>query len=97
MDDDFYKKKLFREIAHRYLGIETLEVRNRDRLDFHDVGVVGVQKALEAAYQAGVKKGSEHENCPGCNPAKEHGKDPLCDAHYSEFLGTHAGSRGADD
>lgn len=30
---------LFTEIARKHLGIETLETRNSDSLDFHDVGV----------------------------------------------------------
>lgn len=41
------------QIARRHLGIETLEVRNSDRLDFHEVGVAGVSQALDAAYIAG--------------------------------------------
>ena len=40
-------------IAREHLGIETLEERGRDHLDFHDVSVVGVQRALDAAYRAG--------------------------------------------
>ncbi len=45
---------LFTEIAREHLGIETLEIRRSDRLDFHDVSVWGLQRALSAAYQAGV-------------------------------------------
>jgi hypothetical protein len=40
-------------IAREVLHIETLEVRNRDRLDFHDLGVGSIRDALEAAYEAG--------------------------------------------
>jgi len=47
------KNELFTQIAREHLFIETLEQRNRDSLDFHDVGVVGVQRALDAAYRAG--------------------------------------------
>ena len=47
------KNELFTQIAREHLLIETLEQRNRDSLDFHDVGVVGVQRALDAAYRAG--------------------------------------------
>lgn len=47
------KHDLFTQIAREHLHIETLELRNRDHLDFHDVGVVGVQRALDAAYRAG--------------------------------------------
>jgi hypothetical protein len=47
------KHDLFAQIARQHLGIETLEQRNRDSLDFHDVGVIGVERALDAAYRAG--------------------------------------------
>jgi hypothetical protein len=40
-------------IAREVLHIETLEVRNRDRHDFHDLGVGSIREALEAAYEAG--------------------------------------------
>lgn len=44
---------LFTEIARKQLGVETLETRNRDCLDFHDVAVWGIKEALAAAYEAG--------------------------------------------
>lgn len=47
------KHETFTQIAREHLHIETLEQRNRDHLDFHEVGVVGVQRALDAAYRAG--------------------------------------------
>jgi hypothetical protein len=47
------KNDIFSQIARQHLGIETLEQRNRDGLDFHEVGVVGVKRALDAAYRAG--------------------------------------------
>lgn len=47
------KQELFTKIARKHLHIETLETRNRDCLDFHEVGVVGVQRALQDAYDAG--------------------------------------------
>ena len=47
------KNELFTQIAREHLHIETLDQRNRDSLDFHDVGVVGVERALDAAYRAG--------------------------------------------
>lgn len=46
---------LFTEIAREHLGIETLETRNSDSLDFHNVSVWGVKDALQAAYEAGVR------------------------------------------
>jgi len=44
---------LFTSIARRHLFIETLETRKSDSLDFHEVGVGGVRKALMEAYLAG--------------------------------------------
>jgi PIN domain nuclease of toxin-antitoxin system len=41
------------DIAKRVLSIESLETRKMDSLDFHDVAVWQVKKALEAAYRAG--------------------------------------------
>lgn len=47
------KDKLFSKIAQQCLGIETLEARNSDSLDFHDVAVWKIREALETAYAAG--------------------------------------------
>ena len=41
------------QIALDHLFIETLETRNSDRLDFHEVSAWGVKSALMAAYEAG--------------------------------------------
>ena len=49
--------QLLAQIALDHLFIETLETRNSDRLDFHDVSVWAVQSALVAAYQAGLAAG----------------------------------------
>jgi hypothetical protein len=46
-------EKLLTKIANEHLNIETLEARNSDSLDFHDVSVWSVKDALEAAYLAG--------------------------------------------
>ena len=45
--------KLISDIAREHLYIETLETRNRDYLDFHDLSVWQIKKALEAAFEAG--------------------------------------------
>ena len=45
------------EIAQRQFRIETLETRNRDRLDFHDVAVWAIRAALEDAFEAGRRAG----------------------------------------
>ena len=44
---------LLQQIAQRHLSIPTLEYRNSDRLDFHEVGVGRLKSALMAAYEAG--------------------------------------------
>lgn len=41
------------KIAREILCIGTLIERGRDRLDFHEVGVIRLRQALEAAYEAG--------------------------------------------
>lgn len=46
--------KLIEDIAKSYFGVATLEARNRDSLDFYDVGVLQMRAALDAAYQAGL-------------------------------------------
>ena len=51
------RDQLLAQIALDHLFIETLETRNSDRLDFHDVSVWAVQSALMAAYQAGLAAG----------------------------------------
>jgi hypothetical protein len=50
---------LLLEIATKHFhSIETLETRNRDRLDFHDVAVWAIQAALEEAFEAGRRAGA---------------------------------------
>lgn len=44
---------LLTAIAKEHLHLETLETRNSDSLDFHEVSVWGVKAALEAAFEAG--------------------------------------------
>lgn len=46
---------LMEGLAKNYFGIATLEARNRDSLDFYDVGVLQIRAALEAAYRAGLE------------------------------------------
>lgn len=43
-----------RDIARRHLGLETLETRNSDSLDFHDLAIWNIRDALLAAYAAGA-------------------------------------------
>ena len=49
---------LILEIATRHFFVETLDTRNSDRLDFHDVAVWAMRAALEAAYEAGRVAGA---------------------------------------
>ncbi len=44
---------LILEIAQRLFFLETLETRNSDCLDFHDVAVWAIRDALAEAYEAG--------------------------------------------
>jgi hypothetical protein len=46
-------------IARRHLHLVTLEPRNSDSLDFHDLSVWQLRRALEAAYKAGFEAGSK--------------------------------------
>ena len=50
---DKAQENLLQQIALDHLFIDTLETRNSDRLDFHEVSVWGVKSALIAAYEAG--------------------------------------------
>jgi hypothetical protein len=44
---------ILRRIAADILGIETLDARGSDDLDFHQLGVRSIKRALEAAFEAG--------------------------------------------
>jgi hypothetical protein len=50
---------LILEIAQRLFFLETLETRNSDRLDFHDVAVWAIRDALAEAYEAGRRAASQ--------------------------------------
>ena len=42
------------ELARKAVpGLETLQTRNSDRLDFHEIAVSGLAEALRAAYELG--------------------------------------------
>ena len=45
--------KTLERIAEEHLEIETLRARNSDHLDFHEVSVWQLKKALEEAYRLG--------------------------------------------
>jgi hypothetical protein len=48
--------ELLTDIAKKHLNIETLETRNSDSLDFHDVAAWSLKDALQEAYKAGLSK-----------------------------------------
>ena len=56
-DPTAQRDALLLEIARRQFRIETLETRNWDRLDCHDVAVWAIRTALEEAYEAGCAAG----------------------------------------
>ena len=56
-DPNAQRDALILEIAQRQFRIETLETRNWDRLDFHDVAVWAIRAALEEAFEAGGAAG----------------------------------------
>ncbi|KAA0215781.1 MAG: hypothetical protein DYG94_06450 [Leptolyngbya sp. PLA3] len=55
-------------IAREALGLETLETRRMDSLDFHDLAVWTIKDALERAYEAGRKSAPPtRTTCPACS------------------------------
>ena len=56
--DGTTRDQLLQQIALDHLFVSTLETRNSDRLDFHDVSVWGIKSALQAAFEAGRKAAS---------------------------------------
>ena len=51
-------KKKISEISNKTLEIETLETRNSDSLDFHNISVWQIKEALEQAWLSGFIAGS---------------------------------------
>jgi len=43
-----------KEIASKYLSLETLDVQNSDDKDFHELAVWDIERALMAAFEVGV-------------------------------------------
>jgi len=49
------------KLAKKHIvGLETLETRNSDSLDFHDIAVWCLVDLIEAAYEAGKKAGQNN-------------------------------------
>ena len=57
-------------IAQTILGLETLDTRNSDRLDFLDVAVWNIKAALQAAFEAGQQAGKQPRQTPQKRVAK---------------------------
>lgn len=45
--------EIIARIAAEHLGVDDIEPRDRDHLDFHDLSVWMIRRALEDAYAAG--------------------------------------------
>jgi hypothetical protein len=59
---------LLGRIAAEVLGIETLDERASDELDFHQLGVRSIKRAMEAAFEAGrLSVGGEDRQVGGLN------------------------------
>jgi hypothetical protein len=53
--DEKPSEQIIQKIAADYLSIDTLETRNADSLDFHEVSVWSIKSALQAAFDAARK------------------------------------------
>ena len=58
MDNKEIFNKIITGIAQKnFTNVQTLETRNSDELDFHDVAVWEIKAALEDAFIAGMTTG----------------------------------------
>ena len=58
-------------IAQKHLGIDTLQTRNADSLDYHDTAVWCLKDALEATFKAGVELGAASPKASEAEIAKD--------------------------
>jgi len=72
------------DIAQRKLKIDTLETRNSDHLDFHDVSVWNLRSALLCAYEAG--RTSENRKRLAKNPANGASYRATIEASYHDLV-----------
>ena len=63
--------QLFQQIALDHLFVDTLETRNSDRLDFHEVSVWGIKTALQAAFDAGKQCANPPDHANHTNQSKQ--------------------------
>jgi len=66
-----------KKVAKEHLGVVHWETRGLDRLDFHDVSVGSIRKALEAAYKAGHNEGYNE----GYEEGDQEGYDRGCEIY----------------
>ena len=52
-----HNEEMLTKIANEVLNIESLETKNSDNKDFHDVAVWDVKQALEKAFALGIERG----------------------------------------
>ena len=48
------------EAARRFLHVETLNTRNADALDFHELSIWAIREALASAFEAGAASATNH-------------------------------------
>ncbi len=53
-DQKMTRTERLTQIARRHTSFETLETRNMDDLDFHDISAASFKAALEDAFEAGI-------------------------------------------
>jgi hypothetical protein len=51
--------KIIEQIALMWFFVPTLRTRHCDNLDFHEVSIWQIERALRAAYEAGVSHAKE--------------------------------------
>lgn len=66
------------EIAKKYFYVKTLKTRNMDELDFYNIPIWNIKKALEDAYHFGFNEGvkSESDSYKDKVPFKSRDLDP---------------------
>ena len=63
-NQELLQKILTRIAQKHFYSVETLETRNSDSLDFHNVAVWAIKEALEDAFIAGMECGGRLNKCP---------------------------------
>lgn len=56
------KEKAVNTVALAILGLKNLETQNYDRLDSHDLSISSIRQALNAAYEFGLRDGSNQSS-----------------------------------